>query len=90
MCDASLGEETLRDHIAVSVIGGKIYVAGGRLGSFARNLPDNEEYDPTTDTWFKKAPLPREPSTPPNVTAPRKTPGKLCLPCPQLDTGLEQ
>jgi N-acetylneuraminic acid mutarotase len=40
------------------VVGGKIYVTGGRLGSFARNLGDNEEYDPRTDRWVKKAPLP--------------------------------
>lgn len=47
-----------RDHMAVSVVEGKIYVAGGRLGSFAINHSGNEEYDPTTDTWVKKAPLP--------------------------------
>ena len=47
-----------RDHIAISVVGGKIYVIGGRLGTFARNLGDNQRYDPKTDTWVKKASLP--------------------------------
>jgi len=37
---------TPRDHVAIAVIEGKIYVSGGRLGSFARNRSENEEYDP--------------------------------------------
>ena len=49
---------TPRDHIAVAVVEGRIYVSGGRLGSFARNLSSNEEYDPGIDTWVKKAPMP--------------------------------
>jgi N-acetylneuraminic acid mutarotase len=49
---------TPRDHLAIAVVGGKIYVIGGRLGSFARNLGDTEEYDPKTDRWVKKAPIP--------------------------------
>ena len=35
-----------------------IYVAGGRFGSFARNLDANQAYDPRSDTWAELAPLP--------------------------------
>ena len=49
---------TPRDHIAISAMDGKIYVIGGRLGTFTRNVGDNEEYDPMTDNWAKKARLP--------------------------------
>ena len=50
--------DTVKNHLAIAVIEEKIYVSGGRLGSFARNLSENEEYDPRTDTWAKKAHLP--------------------------------
>ena len=36
-----------------------LYAIGGRLNhNFGLNLDFNEEYDPTTDTWSMKAPLP--------------------------------
>ncbi len=46
---------TARNHAAVGVVGGKIYVLGGRLGaafiSVASNTDVVEEYDPATDQW---------------------------------------
>ncbi len=46
---------TPRNHAGVGVVGGKIYVIGGRLGaafiSVATNTDVVEEYDPATDTW---------------------------------------
>ena len=49
---------TPRDHIAVAVANGKIYVSGGRLGTYAHNLGTVEEYDPSSDSWRPKASLP--------------------------------
>ena len=49
---------TPRDHIAVAVTDEKIYVFGGRLGTFARNLATTEEYHPGSDSWTPRAPLP--------------------------------
>ena len=49
---------TPRDHLAVSVVAGKINVIGGRLGSYDRNLEANEVYDPSMDSWSTQAPLP--------------------------------
>ena len=38
---------------------GRIYVIGGRLGgSYGRNLAVNEVYDPVTDRWRTRAPMP--------------------------------
>ncbi len=46
---------TPRNHAGVGVVGGKIYVIGGRTGaafiSVATNTDIVEEYDPATDTW---------------------------------------
>ena len=46
---------TARNHAAIGVAGGKIYVIGGRLGaafiSVASNTDVVEEYDPATDQW---------------------------------------
>lgn len=46
---------TARNHAAVGVVGGKIYVIGGRIGaafiSVASNTDVVEEYDPATDQW---------------------------------------
>jgi len=46
---------TARNHAAVGVVGGKIYVIGGRVGSVfmssAVDVPAVEEYDPATDQW---------------------------------------
>ena len=42
-----------------NVAAGKIYAIGGRLRhSFRANLDINEEYDPATDSWSARAPLP--------------------------------
>lgn len=46
---------TARNHAAVGVVRGKVYVIGGRLGSAfiftASNTNVVEEYDPATDQW---------------------------------------
>ena len=43
----------------MGVVDGKIYVVGGRASlDFSRNLVQNEEYDPTTDIWIERTPLP--------------------------------
>lgn len=41
---------------ATTTDSGKIYVIGGR--TVAGSLPTNEEYDPTTDAWTRRAPMP--------------------------------
>lgn len=47
-----------RSEIAVGEANGKIYVLGGYAdGNVAQTL--NEEYDPDTDMWYERAPLPR-------------------------------
>lgn len=46
---------TARNHAAVGVVNGRIYVIGGRIGaafiSVASNTDVVEEYDPATDQW---------------------------------------
>ncbi|OLC12261.1 MAG: hypothetical protein AUH29_16940 [Candidatus Rokubacteria bacterium 13_1_40CM_69_27] len=46
---------TARNHAAIGVVDGKIYVLGGRLGAafigVASNTDVVEEYDPATDSW---------------------------------------
>src|SRR5262249_34283775 len=46
---------TARNHAAIGVVGGKIYVIGGRIGAafigVASNTDVVEEYDPTGDQW---------------------------------------
>lgn len=54
---------TARNHAAVGVVSGKIYVIGGRIGSVFMSTASNtdivEEYDPVTDQWGGiKAPMP--------------------------------
>jgi len=52
---------TPRDHLAIDSIpiAGKVYAIGGRRNvDFGQNLSENEEYDPETDTWAVRAPLP--------------------------------
>ncbi len=54
---------TARNHVAVGAVKGKIYVIGGRLGAaFITAMPGNtdlvQEYDPSTDRWSLKAPMP--------------------------------
>lgn len=46
---------TARNHAAVGVVGGKVYVIGGRVGAAFTTVASNtdvvEEYDPATDSW---------------------------------------
>lgn len=53
---------TSRNHTAIGVVNGKIYVLGGRLGAVFVNASATdvvEEYDPATDSWgFAKARMP--------------------------------
>lgn len=53
---------TSRNHAAIGVVNGKIYVLGGRLGAvFVNASPTDvvEEYDPAIDSWsFAKAKMP--------------------------------
>jgi len=47
-----------RGEVAAAAVGGKIYVLGGSaLGEDAQTL--NEEYNPATDRWRLRAPMPR-------------------------------
>lgn len=60
---------TPRNHAAAGVLDGRIYVAGGRTGSVfipnAFNVDLVEEYNPATDQWVLRAPMP----TPRSATA---------------------
>lgn len=52
-----------RNHVAIGAVKGKIYVIGGRLGSaFITAMPSDtglvQEFDPATDMWVLKAPIP--------------------------------
>ncbi|MDP3700464.1 MAG: kelch repeat-containing protein [Hylemonella sp.] len=53
---------TPRNHAAAGLANGKIYIVGGRAGSVfipnALNVDIVEEYDPATDQWQLKAPMP--------------------------------
>ena len=53
---------TPRNHAASGVIDGRIYIAGGRAGSVfipnALNVDIVEEYNPGTDQWVLRAPMP--------------------------------
>jgi N-acetylneuraminic acid mutarotase len=45
--------------LAAAVVGGRIYTIGGRIdGSYGRNLAVNEVYDPATDSWRSRTPMP--------------------------------
>jgi len=60
---ARVSMPTARNHVAIGAVKGKIYVIGGRLGSaFIGAMPSNtdlvQEYDPATDMWVLKAPMP--------------------------------
>jgi len=51
---------TTRYTLTASVVNNKIYAIGGATivpGGWTKHS-DNEEYDPTTDTWTKKTPMP--------------------------------
>jgi N-acetylneuraminic acid mutarotase len=56
---------TPRHHLTSAIVDGKLYVFGGRtvgsnssLSSSYVNLNSNEMYDPISDTWTSKAPMP--------------------------------
>ncbi len=50
---------TPRDHLTAAAIDGMLYAIGGRIdGSYARNLNVNEAYNPATDSWARRPPLP--------------------------------
>lgn len=60
---------TPRNHASIGVVDGRLYVIGGRAGSVfipnALNLDIVEEYNPATDLWQLRAPMP----TPRSATA---------------------
>jgi N-acetylneuraminic acid mutarotase len=50
---------TARDHLAVVAAAGRLYALGGRIdGGYAQNLAVVEAYDPTTDQWQTRTPMP--------------------------------
>ena len=51
---------TARNHMAAAAIGGKLYVAGGRFaGGFRSEITATlEVYDPATNEWTSKQPMP--------------------------------
>ena len=53
-----------RDHMGVAVVDGKIHAIGGRMDSYDFNTSLNAIYDPKTDGWSFRAPLPTARSGP--------------------------
>ena len=49
---------TARNHLSSAVVDGKLYAIGGRTSGPSGNLNANEAYDPSTNTWSTKAPMP--------------------------------
>jgi len=49
---------TARLNLATGAVSGKLYAIGGSIGGNQVDVGINEAYDPTTDTWTAKAPLP--------------------------------
>ena len=47
----------VRGEVAAVVFNNKLYAIGGNVASNA--VPRNEEYDPATDHWRERAPLPK-------------------------------
>ena len=47
-----------RDHMGVTVVEGKIHAIGGRMDSYDFNTTLHAVYDPQTDGWSFRAPLP--------------------------------
>src|SRR2546427_6972073 len=47
-----------RTEVAVAAVGGKVYVVGAVQPGLPFIAPAVEEYDPATDTWHERAPLP--------------------------------
>jgi N-acetylneuraminic acid mutarotase len=50
---------TPREHLGVAALGGRLYVAGGRLAGYDTNLTVCQSYDPATGRWRRLAPLPK-------------------------------
>ena len=53
-----------RDHMGVAVVDGKIHAIAGRMDSYDFNTSLNAVYDPKTDGWSFRAPLPTARSGP--------------------------
>ena len=53
-----------RDHMGVAVVDGKIHAIAGRMDSYDFNTGLNAVYDPKTDGWTFRAPLPTPRSGP--------------------------
>ena len=53
-----------RDHMGVAVVDGKIHAIAGRMDSYDFNTSLNAVYDPKTDGWTFRAPLPTPRSGP--------------------------
>jgi N-acetylneuraminic acid mutarotase len=53
-----------RDHMGVAVVDGKIHAIAGRMDSYDFNTGLNAVYDPQSDTWSFRAPLPTPRSGP--------------------------
>jgi N-acetylneuraminic acid mutarotase len=49
---------TPRTQLEANVVNGKIYLIGGRTGGQYSTVGLNEVYDPETDSWTTKAPIP--------------------------------
>lgn len=49
---------TPRNHMAGAALNGKIYAIGGDVGGHSRNTGANEEFDPVTGQWTKRAEVP--------------------------------
>ncbi|MCZ7625765.1 MAG: galactose oxidase [Candidatus Methylomirabilis sp.] len=54
---------TARDHLAAAALDGKLYAVGGRVGTgvamaLGENLAVTEVYDPDTDRWDDRRPMP--------------------------------
>ena len=47
-----------REHLTSTVVNGKLYAIGGRVGGLDHNLDANEMYDPINDTWSIREPMP--------------------------------
>jgi len=50
---------TPRDHHAIGVVSGRLHAVAGRInGNHDRSIGDHDEYDPATNRWKSRAPLP--------------------------------
>ena len=48
---------TARSELGVAVVNGKVYAIGGSRGVIV-GYDNNEEYNPSKDTWITKKPMP--------------------------------